>query len=692
VAAWLARGTLVALVVVAIVGGVMLVSGVLQVRSSLQDAHADMRALRSALADVDSEAASQALADAEANLEEARATTGSIVWSAASHLPFVRHSTRTIREVVEVAGAAVDIGRVAVDDEAGVLRRGLDLEVIDGQVDLAPLIEARDLVAVMPIADLEVAREGLARPREGWMPQQVLDGRAETLALADEVLTTARLAEDLTTALPGFLGADGPRYYFVGMQTSAHLRGTGGMIGFWGILRVEEGRFSFGQTEVYDVAEDSASAEESGVERIGSLGGPLDQGVESNPEFVDRYRRLAGHSSFAQVNLDPDLPTVAPIALELFEMRTEQQLDGVILLDPVGVQRLLEATGSSVPLAVEVAAGLGLDDELPTERFAEVVTVDVYERLGAERTSERNQALGHLGDVAFGRVFDGGWDGAEMARAVIEAAQGRHLQVYSVASDEQAAFASVGVAGALTPAEGVDLLAVTANNTGGGKQDVHVGHSFDISVDLSDVRRAEDGSLSVLRTASIEVGLDNPLPESGLDEYVIGNCVVDDDVNRCFEGPPGRNWTWFSMWLPLATDVVGARTDLGSRVSGLQDYRDHLVVDQYLGTPPEARSSFGIDVEGRAPVRVDDDALVYELRWWRQAKAIPDLLDVEVAVPDGWSIRDVELVGGGEGRGMGVHGEGIALEVTTNGSVVHLRGTVTADTSLRIHLDGGDQG
>jgi hypothetical protein len=293
VAAWLARGTLVALVVAAVVGGVMLVSGVLQVRSSLQDAHADMRALRSALADVDSEAASQALADAEANLEEARATTGSIVWSTASHLPFVRHSTRTIREVVEVAGAAVDIGRVAVDDEAGVLRRGLDLEVIDGEVDLAPLIEARDLVAVMPIADLEVAREGLARPREGWMPQQVLDGRAETLALADEVLTTARLAEDLTTALPGFLGADGPRYYFVGMQTSAHLRGTGGMIGFWGILRVEEGRFSFGQTEVYDVAEDEA--ERRGVRR-----------------GTDRFaRRAAGPGGREQPGLRRPLPAAS---------------------------------------------------------------------------------------------------------------------------------------------------------------------------------------------------------------------------------------------------------------------------------------------------------------------------------------------------------------------------------------------
>jgi hypothetical protein len=205
------------------------------------------------------------------------------------------------------------------------------------------------------------------------------------------------------------------------------------------------------------------------------------------------------------------------------------------------------------------------------------------------------------------------------------------------------------------------------------------------------VRRADDGSLSVLRTASIEVGLDNPLPASGMDEYVIGNCVVEDDVNRCFEGPPGWNWTWFSLWLPQrpTSSLLAPIAAAGCPASGTIATTSSSISTSAPRRRPVPASDRR---RGTCPRPVDDDALVYELRWWRQAKAIPDLLDVEVEVPDGWSIREVELVGGGEGRGMGVHGDGVALEVTTNGSVVHLRGTVTADTSLRIHLDGGDQG
>ena len=45
--------------------------------------------------------------------------------------------------------------------------------------------------------------------------------------------------------LPAFLGADGPRHYVFGASNPAELRGTGGLIGAYAILTVDQGRLSF---------------------------------------------------------------------------------------------------------------------------------------------------------------------------------------------------------------------------------------------------------------------------------------------------------------------------------------------------------------------------------------------------------------------------------------------------------------
>lgn len=169
---------------------------------------------------------------------------------------------------------------------------------------------------------------------------------------------------------------------------------------------------------------------------------------------------------------------------------------------------------------------------------------------------------------------------------------------------------------------------------------------------------------------SVEVGIDNPLPSSGMDECVIGNCVRGDGEVCCFEGPPGVNITWSSAWFSPGTEVVGARTDRRDQVSGVGTFRDLTVVDRFQTTPLAGSTSFVLEAAGWAAVRFGAETLVYELAWRRQSKAIPDLLDVVVSAPPGRRIVDVEVAGGGSGRGMGVHGDGAPLtaEVTGGGA------------------------
>ena len=676
-----ARALLAAVLLLIPLGGGIVALDLVTVRSSLTDARASLQALGGALGDVDVAEARVALAQAEDEMATARSRAGSLRWSVASVLPIVGHTIDESRQVVETSDAAVELGGIALREGERLIGSGLDIDVADGRLDLAPLLEAREIVDQLPIERLALARAELARPPQGWVPEQLLDGRGELLDLSGQLLDTVTAARGLTTALPGFLGTEEPRRYFVGMQTSAELRGTGGLIGFWGVLAIDDGHATFGQSEVYESDDDGAS-------EISRLGGPYGVGVEADEEFTQRYAHLLGTSSFSNVNLEPDLPSTARVALDLYAFRTQERLDGMILLDPAGLQQMLEATGSELPIDAELASTLGLeDDHVPTDGFAQLVTADIYEVLGSEQSSERKEALKTIGDAALAQVLDGRWDGVEMARAMAAASGDRQLQVFSEYGREQAAFTEVGVTGELRPSDDSDRFAVTANNAVGGKQDVHLGHEIGLDLYLDTPVRFSDGQVAAGRSGTLEVTVDNPLPSSGRDEYVIGNCFVVGGRNDCFEGPPGWNWTWFNTWMPPDTQVLATRSaDDSLPPTGPTNHRGLRVLDQFHATPPESRSTFGVDLAGTTPLTETTDGLVYEWEWWRQAKAIPDLLDVQVHAPDGWRIADAELAGGGSGEGAGVHGGGESLTVEVTDGVVHLHGTVTAHTALRIQL------
>jgi hypothetical protein len=116
--------------------------------------------------------------------------------------------------------------------------------------------------------------------------------------------------------------------------------------------------------------------------------------VAADPAYFDRYARMLGVSNFSNVNLDPDLPSVARVALDLYELQTGDVLDGMVLLDPLGLQRLLEATGDRLPVPERVGELLDIEGDLATADFARLVTVDVYATLGEARGDDRREACG----------------------------------------------------------------------------------------------------------------------------------------------------------------------------------------------------------------------------------------------------------------------------------------------------------
>ena len=110
-------------------------------------------------------------------------------------------------------------------------------------------------------------------------------------------------------------------------QTNAEARGTGGLLGGFGILRFDNGVASV----------DTLAANLDLEEAIA----PIDLGLAYDPQ----YAYAEPFTDFRNSNLSPHFPYAAEIWKTMFAERTGENVDGVIGIDPVALSYILGATG-----------------------------------------------------------------------------------------------------------------------------------------------------------------------------------------------------------------------------------------------------------------------------------------------------------------------------------------------------------
>ena len=580
----------------------------------------------------------------------------------ARHVPVVGEWIGVLDEISATVDATLEVGDLLVDAAGDLAERdgtgGIPVSRLDG------MSRALGGTAMRRVAD---HRDHLAVAGARWIPSALDTARRDTLEVADEVLSMAASVHDVLDALLPFLGADEPRRYVVAMQNSAELRGTGGLIGFHALLTLDRGRAEMSVPETDRTFRHAAEH-------------PLGPGV-----LGDRYAPFAAAPSLGNANLDPDLPTAAPAIEALYASATGIEPDGLIAIDPVGLASLL---ADEPPLAVPRPAGRAgraLPRRIRMDDFARVVLVDAYDVLGGE-SPEREAYHAAVAGAAFGRLAELSWR-PQVLRRLGLAVAGRHVQVHSIHTEEQEAFQRLGVAGHLAAPVGHDLLAITANNSGGNKQDVHVRHGFSGEIHLSPDERGTDATAEVVRarrTTRVGIRVDNPLQRAGRDDYISGVSVAG--VGRLPE-LSGMNRTWFTVWAPGTSGVVGGAAGDAPLPARVDHVRELVAVDHVLDTPPTSSAEFELALEGPVDLRVSPaGALSYDLTLWHQSKAVADHLSLQVTVAEGWVVTAASVTGRADAAELGFGERSQPMTATVVDGTARVSGTATSDVQVHVEL------
>jgi len=521
--------------------GVWFAVTVLSAKSDLQAARGHVQAARSALAKGDSAAAQREVNLAANNTSDARASTSALPWDLLAPVPVLGTPLRTTRDI----SAAVDDLVVQVLQPAAKEGTALapdKLRTSGSQIDLAALSRARLPLQQAFTKSTAVQRRIDAIPAGGWLGS-VEDARVSLQQQSAELTSLLRNASTAATLLPPMLGGEGPRNYFLAFQTNAEARGTGGLVGAYGILTANQGK----------VALDTLASNRD----LKFNGKPIDLG----PDFAALYGDYHSTTSWSNSNISPSIPYAGQIWKSLWQQQSGQQIDGIIATDPVALSYILGAVGP-----VALPGGEVID----ANNVVRITESDVYQRFPDDNKA-RKDFLQSIADAVVTKTLGGkGGSTVKVVQALAKAAGEGRLGVWSDVPSEEAALADTPL-GRVVPDDAAPYANVVVNNASGNKIDYYLGRK---------VRYSADNCVGPLRSTAVAVTLTNELPPGDYPPYITGR----QDPNPT--GPPGTSRSLVSLYATQGAQLRGVSLDGAPIAVSTGSERGHPVYTANLQLPP----------------------------------------------------------------------------------------------------------
>lgn len=459
------------------------------VKSNLEQARADAVQTKEALSKGRVEDAAKYASSVQGHAQNAGRAAHSFPWAVAAQVPWLGSPFRASQQISDVVlGFATDVLEpsthigLALSPDHLLSGSRLDVHLLRNE---APAISKLSTEATR----LDAEAGAIAEPT---YLSSVADARSKLqsqIASIAKILQTTSLAAQLA---PSMMGADGPTTYFMGFQTNAEARGTGGIVGGFGILRFNDGAPS--------------------VETLGpntELLGPF-QPIDLGPDFADGYGYTNPTTDIRNSNMSSHFPWAAQIWKSMWAQDSHVNVDGVISIDPVALSYILGATGP-----VKLADG----EEITKDNVVQLTESTAYNRFPTDQVARKK----YLQDIA-AEVVKKMTRSLESPRALLEglgkAIGERRIAVWSTSEANQKLLEQTPLAHEI-PDDAAPYAEVVMNNLAGNKMDYYLKRQITYT--------AESCS-GATRKSTISIKLTNDAPDTPLPEYVAGALGLSRDV------------------------------------------------------------------------------------------------------------------------------------------------------------------
>jgi hypothetical protein len=345
------------------------------------------------------------------------------------------------------------------------------------------------------------------------------------------------------------MGADGPRAYFMGFQTNAEARGTGGLLGAFGILRFDNGTPSV-DTLARNTVLDKAFT-------------PIDLG----PDFETQYGFDAPTTDYRNSNLSAHFPYAAQTWKSMWEQQSGMAVDGVIAIDPVVLSYVLGAVG---PVTMP-------DGEVVTkDNVVELTESTVYARFAADNNA-RKQYLQDVASEVVKKMTGHVQSPRQLLEALGKAVSEGRIAVWSASPGEQQVLEETPLAH-LVADDAAPYAAVVINNLGGNKLDYYLTRHIEYSAEACDGKT---------RKSIVTVRLTNNVPaNAGLPDYVAGVHGLPADMPPPPDMPVGTNLLWVSFLATTNAQLTNATIDGEQLTVFTGAERGHPIFNSQLAIEP----------------------------------------------------------------------------------------------------------
>lgn len=533
---------LVTLVVVAALVGWLVKNG-LDAKDSLEQARTNAQQAKEALQQGNSDEAVRSADNAQFHAQQARDATHSLAWTIASSIPWLGSPFETGQQISDVVlGLASDVLKPAAETGAALSPDRL----IDGsRVDVQLLRAEEPKLTEISVAATRLDAQALAitDPRYVSMLRdartQLQDQTSGITGLLENTALAARLA-------PSMMGADGPRTYFMAFQTNAEARGTGGLLGGFGVLRFDNG------TGTVDTL--GANIELRDTQADINLGA----------DFNATYGFANPYVDFRNSNLSSHFPYAAEIWRSMWARQTGMNVDGVIALDPVALSYVLGAVGS-----VTMPDG----EKVTKDNVVELTESTAYVRFPEDQTA-RKQYLQDIASEVVKKMTTSVGSPRALLDALGKAVGERRIAVWSATPAEQELLEQTPLAH-IVPDDAAPYAGVVINNLAGNKMDYYL---------QREIEYVADGCDGDTRRSTVTVRLKNAVPDAPLPDYVAGAGGLDPDLPITL--PSGTMLTSVRLIGTVGAKLESALSN-GEKVSvtaGME--RSHPTYEIQVAIPP----------------------------------------------------------------------------------------------------------